>query len=70
MSLPIAGNLLQEIRFLFNFTRDIRNTNNKANTMSSTASEPEEKTEGGNFIIQKIEADLKAGKNGGRVQTR
>ncbi len=32
---------------------------------------PEEKPESqGNFIIQKIEADLKDGKNGGRVQTR
>ena len=33
--------------------------------------EPEEKAESlGNFIIRKIEADLKEGKNGGRVQTR
>ena len=38
---------------------------NENNTM------PEEKAESqGNFIIQKVEADLKAGKNGGRVQTR
>ncbi len=39
--------------------------------MNTNSVEPEEKTESqGNFIIQKIEADLKAGKNGGRVQTR
>lgn len=39
--------------------------------MNTNNIEPEEKTESqGNFIIQKIEADLKAGKNGGRVQTR
>lgn len=39
--------------------------------MNANNTEPEEKTESqGNFIIQKVEADLKAGKNGGRVQTR
>ena len=39
--------------------------------MNTNNVEPEEKTESqGNFIIQKIEADLKAGRNGGRVQTR
>ncbi len=39
--------------------------------MAEQAADMQPKTEGaGNFIIQKIEADLKEGKNGGRVQTR
>ncbi|MBQ3635923.1 MAG: glutamine--tRNA ligase/YqeY domain fusion protein [Bacteroidales bacterium] len=38
-----------------------------ANNSAETAERPESQ---GNFIIQKIEADLAEGKNGGRVQTR